>query len=245
MCASMSVESARRDIEAVIHDRLQECKAVKPFALSVVFRERADVAQFMHSSLKHGGAVSDVLGRVSDDFPLIVFQNAHLSLPTDIKPSGDSDWDGCLQQDPFHVDFKPGVTGDVGPLSLLFKKRSGDFRDAPTYFAEPDAVKAAIAGLQKLRLPGHALSLIKHMLAHDSDFYLDSDRREELAELVPDFTDAVYNAIPDHQKYRHDWRENEDTVTMHVNDLRRLLHARGGTLHDRYNRIGLFDFYKT
>ncbi len=243
----MSKNKEIRDrVENIFQQSLSSLDVMKDFALRAEFGEKTSICKSLEKSPYTRNYCNQELFALSQDWPLIVFENATLDIRPNTPLSVTRGSDKVLEQDPFHYDYLGVERGDREDKSTLLFNGNNVDREAPTYFALPDDVKLYIPKMQKLDIPSEALQALKEMEKDVFSFSLnDSEKevRKSIRKSYPQFTDDLFKSLPAEVKFSHTWRKDVDTVTMHSNDGAKMLHARGASVSDVNNRIMACDFY--
>ena len=238
-------DEAKLQVEEIFGSRVKTCAFERSFVLRVEFENETDVGSVFtrcpYQKTLHSGS----LFSLSTEVPLVVFDNATLNRTANAPISVRRNADRILQQDPFHYDYEGEKASDQLKSTFLFNPQNIT-RQAPTYFALPEQVKLAVNGMEPLSVSDTVRNALLEMGNEDYGFSLrprERPYREAIITGFPEFTDEVFAQIDPDAKYAHQWTQNDCSVTMHINDGTKLLHARGSSETDQTNDIAICDFY--
>ena len=236
------------------------CTLVRPFVLEVEFADNTDLSQPMdYEDFSNDSAtiVSTGLKELIDDYPLIIFRNAHIEDPYDSSMAVTGSMIGkapFMDQDMFHRDFIiPDDATSLFATLLLDPKKLG--REAPTYYALRSSVIRAAQLLNRSNnfslarggkpatqeAKNYFKKLTEGTLKFEFQAYKENDQRYAFnAEANIETTKRLFDEIPEEEKYAVKWDKGQSIIVLHSNIDQDLLHARP-TSQDRHQTVESID----
>lgn len=206
--------------------------------LIVNFSESADLGKILaaHENSKY---TNEALCALVNTVSFMILRDATVSSRPNASASSSARTYETLPQDPFHrdeqwsdisffsKDKKTTRRSKEGHITALYNHYRCA-RLAPTFYASTAAVKTALRQLDTTGLSSEVLGALDQQRAEDYSFTFHPHSlpaRQTLQKGWAEFTQEVFNLIPDSQKYAHIWREGQKDVVLHSNESH-LLHAR-------------------
>lgn len=107
---------------------------------------------------------------------------------------------------------------------------NGKGRPEPTFYATEDDVRKAIRKLSRAGLSPAVVAALDTMSGDNYRFRLfdksEQPAREVVQKYFPEFTQAVFDLIPEGRKFKKNWEAGVDDIAVHSNRSGIFLHAR-------------------
>ncbi|PCJ99775.1 MAG: hypothetical protein COA45_02860 [Zetaproteobacteria bacterium] len=241
-----NLDNIKEEIETLFNARVDECSFERDFVLKVRFSELTDIFDKTFKGYNGVLTAQKVQQAVLDlqvHAPVIIFENCEMfSAKADSNLSDNPDERGNIGAHFFHRDFFGFGEKEDAPSSFLFNPLNVD-RKAPTYYALVESVKEAVDKLSQK--PPYSSEKSQVGLKELSSYgYTDRDSDHQVMQFINvtlghEFTQAVFDEMPDKDKISIQWKQDENIVVMQSN-LLDVAHARPA-LGDNRNDMSAID----
>ena len=220
-------EHLRVALERMFNAQIAECELVTPFALRIAFAQLTDISRPIRPNRDSTFDISPELSKLSDKFPVVVFENAFPHAPANFTATKGPGTDFTLMQDTFHRDEWGPQYGDITTLLYL---PDCEARRVPTYYALEKSVRLVVPQVMKPSLPDPVREALLRMADDDYSFAFvnreDIRSRAAIIHGYETFVDDVFSLIPDDEKLSVAWDDGTRKVVMHSNQAGKVLHGR-------------------